>query len=238
MENIQINKTVAQEFYNGASKEVKKALETLIGKSALTGRPVGIWCLGVDNTATSIEKWDKNIAPLGVGVITEDAAFIVAPHASVALQWGAMDKAKSQLETDQESFDSETATDAMIMAYKGTNYADEDNVIWDVDGSPAAEWCRQYSNGDIGVGEWDLPAVAPLKLIYEHRDAINGCLRAIGGWKITNGYHWSSTAHPTDVSRALCVAMLDGYVNFLNKNGTLDVRAVSAFHFENFTFKS
>lgn len=224
------------ELFAEQGKTGKALMKKIFGDSVFAERPIGIWCLGVDNTATTIEKWKKGVPPLGVGIVTEDAAIIVAPHATVDLQWGCPGKEKSSLSKDQESFDSKAATDAIIAAYSGVHYESSSDRIYDVDGSPAAEFCRQYSNGDIGAGEWDLPAIAPLQLIQEYRHAVNDCMKTIGGYKLNSGWYYSSTER--DDNSALCVNMLNGVMLYFDKYTSYYVRAVSAFHFENFTFKS
>ena len=137
-------------------------------------------------------------------------------------------EAKKPLITDIESFDSKAATDAMIEAYAGTFYRDKDaDNPWDVEGAPAAELVRRYEYGSRGAGEWDLPTVAQLKVMYEHRKEINKCMLAIGGHRLRGAWHWSSIGK--DESFAWCVGMDNGYTHFNDKYYTSPVRAVSAF---------
>lgn len=232
MENktITIERSLARATYNAGNKDVKKALETLIGKSALVGTPPGIWCLNDKNELLAPADWRECHSPVGVVVVTEETSFVVGLHASVSLQWGAMDKAKSPLVTDRKSYDSKAATDAMFAAYGGAFYEDNDGKIWNVKGAPAAEWVRRYSVGHIGVGSWDLPTVAQLLLMHKHRDEINDCIKAIGGYKLTPGRCYSSIAHSNDSRLAFSVYMSDGNVHGGYKCNRHSVRAVSAFY--------
>jgi hypothetical protein len=191
---LTIDKNLAQEAYASGGKDVKKALESLIGKSALIGTPLGIWCLNDKNELITAKEWNASHSPVGVVIVTEETSFVIGLHASVTLQWGAMDKAKCSLVCNKESYDAKTATDAMIAAYAGAHYEDGDGKIWNVDGSPAAEWCRKHSAGHIAAGSWDLPTVAQLLLMRKHRDEINDCIIAMDGYKLTSNYHWSSIA--------------------------------------------
>lgn len=226
-EQLTAEKQAVIALYNSEKKSGRELMERIFGVSAFKPRPIDVWCLGTDGAMVKPEEWDSSYESQGVLVVTEETAFIVAPHASVALQWGALGKAKSDLVTDKETFDSKAATDAMIAAYAGTHYEDNDGKIWDVYGAPAAEWCRAYSHGSIGAGGWDLPTIAQLKAMHAHRDEINECLMAIRGYRLAPGAYWSSIGN--DTRSAWYVGMNDGYTDWFNKDGRDNVRAVSAF---------
>lgn len=187
----------------------------------------GVWCLSTSGERVAAGDWKPEMHPQGVLLVTEKASFLIGLHANSALKFGAMELSKSPLVADKESFDSKSATDAIIAAYAGQYYQDPDDRIWDVYGAPAAELCRQYSLGNRGAGDWDLPTVAQLLAMYEHRDEINDCLMAMGGRKLTPGWYWSSIEHSSDF--AWYVGMYDGSVGNDGKYGYHHVRAVSAF---------
>lgn len=228
-DKITIETSAAREIYNSVPQDGKIALERLLGRSVLTELPLGVWCLTTDGSRHTPEEWNKGLQAQGVLVVTETMAFIVAPHASVALQWGAMGKEQSQLITDKDSNDAKAATDAMLKAYKGTIYEDKDDNIWNVEGAPAAEWVRAYSYGSIGVGQWDLPTITQLKAMHTYRNEINDCLKAIGGYKLTPSFHWSSIGYADNSKGAWAVGTSNGDVGWIDKSDISNVRAVSAF---------
>lgn len=220
-------KAVVQGVYDSSDINGQQAIERIFGAGAVKRYPPGIWCLATDGSLVKANEWNLKLEPQGVAVITEKPAFIVALHASAALQFGAMDQVKSDMVRDIESYDSKAATDAIIAAYKDTHYQDGDGKIWDVYGAPAAEFCREYSLGNIGAGDWDLPTKAVLDIISENRDDINDCIMAMGGYRLTGGAYISSIEK--DDNTAWCVGMGNGDTYYYYKLNTYYVRAVSAF---------
>lgn len=59
-------------------------------------------------------------------------------------------------------------------------------------GAPAAGWCRDYSKGCKGVGEWYLPAAGEMNIIVTNKDAINTALNIISGETLDNWTHTST----------------------------------------------
>ena len=228
-EQLTVEKQAVVGMYNSENKAGRTVIERIFGVSVFKPRPVGVWCLGTDGKMYPAGEWNNTFLSQGVLVVTEETAFIIAPHVNVALQWGAMDKAKSALVSDTESLDSKAATDAMIAAYKDTHHEDNDGKIWDVYGAPAAEFCRSFSHGNIGAGSWDLPTITQLKIMHEKLDEINECLLSMDGYRLTAGWYWSSISNENNPRSAWCVAILYGGVSNGNKFGTHYVRAVSAF---------
>ena len=87
---------------------------------------------------------------------------------------------------------------------------------------PAFVWCRNKGN------DWYLPAKKELKTIYKNKSKINQTLSVNIGEELKDGYcYWSSTED--NEFRAWYVRMCDGFTGDYNKNGSLCVRAVSAF---------
>ena len=65
-----------------------------------------------------------------------------------------------------------------------------------ITGCPVAEYCRAYSRGCKGAGQWYLPARDELNIIVNNVDAINEDLDKISGEPIislSDGGLWSST---------------------------------------------
>ena len=85
----------------------------------------------------------------------------------------------------------------------------------------AAKWCR-----DKGTS-WYLPAKNELKAIYNNKDKINNSLTKVGATTLKGDWYWSSTEE--NEFRAWYVYMPDGYTDYNIKDGSLCVRAVSAF---------
>ena len=234
MQELKVKGSVVNKVYGTESPEGQKAIERLLGADVIASimkrYPVGVWCLGLDKSIKTASEWNKLDQSQGVLVVTENTAFVVAPHASVALQWGPADTSNKYTIKDESSFDSKAATDAIVAAYNDSRYSSTSGKIYDVYGAPAAEWCRQYAHGNILAGEWDLPTVAQLKVMSENRDEINECFMAMGGYRLTPGWYWSSIEKDESVAR--CVYMSNGYVNLDYKKYYYYVRAVSAFPVE------
>ena len=233
MKDLKAKCSVLADVYNTESPEGKKAIERLFGAEVVRPivkmPPLGVWCLTTDKELVKPEDWSKEMNPQGVLLVVDGAAFVVALHASAVLQWGAMEQTNCDLVYDRESYDSKKATDAMIAAYKDSYYKSPSGELWDVYGTPAAEFARQYSYGNIGAGEWDVPTVRQLSDIQGNRDEINRCITAMGGFRLPAGYHWSSVAK--DKTSALVVDVFDGDDDDLDKDFSYLVRAVSAFQF-------
>lgn len=198
-------------------------------------RPLGVWCLTKDHRAfkaADIEtKWNRDDL-LGVGVVTDDLAFIVHPGPSVMLPWGNPDVAiDAPVLFDTDSMDFETATRAIVAAHEGVKSKWCDDDRFEYVGAPAAQWCR-----DLPGGNWHMPTLRTLKSISEHIGQINECLQAFGCHIVAPNYHWSSTVNKDNPRCAFVVGMNNGDVCCNFKNYSSCVRAVSTFHFEDFKF--
>lgn len=60
-------------------------------------------------------------------------------------------------------------------------------------GSPAAEFCANYSCGARGKGFWWIPSFGEMDLMYRNKTAINNCLQICGGEELPNEWHWTIT---------------------------------------------
>ena len=58
---------------------------------------------------------------------------------------------------------------------------------------PAFEYVNSYKTDGTKAGDWYLPAMGELNAIYQNKDALNTALGKIGGTKLLNSYHWSSS---------------------------------------------
>ena len=112
--------------------------------------------------------------------------------------WGGYNKTVSGIKTTNSSSDAITDfagssnTDQIISQLKGTT----DSYSSYYTGAPAAEYCRAYSKGCKGVGEWYLPSVGEMNILATNKDAINEALTKISGKSLgLNLYIWTSTQY-------------------------------------------
>lgn len=110
--------------------------------------------------------------------------------------WGGYGKTVSNIVTTTESasarsdFAGSSNTDQIITQLKDTT----DGYSRYYTGAPAAEYCRAYSKGCKGVGEWYLPAAGELIVLVTNKDTINEALTKISGETLGSlPYTWTST---------------------------------------------
>lgn len=246
MKKLRLSEERAKALYKDASPVERAILEDTFGIEALIKkgesfvciypRPQGVWCLTKDHRAIKPSS-GVPVRPcpddmLGVGVVTEDLAFIVHPEPSVVLQWGNPDTSiDAPALFDTDSMDFETTTRAIVAAHEGIKTKWRDDDRFEYVGAPAAQWCR-----DLPGGNWHLPTLRILKAMSEHIGQINECLRAFGCHIVAPDYHWSSIVKKNDPRCAFVVLMHYGSVDYYSKDCYICVRAVSAFHFEDFKF--
>ena len=236
MKTLKITEAQAKELYNDSSASLKKLLEEHFGKLAFTQRPIGIWILTEDKRALTPEVFKamgNKPLPIGVGVSTEETAFIVSPFVTQVSPFGAKSVTDyDDIAYDESSYDNESATDAVRRAHNGVEFN-----IWDDDrfpacGAPAADSCPDECFGL----RWVLPTLATLKVLSREIKGVNKALYAAGLPVALPGWHWSSTVNQQDKDTAFVVCLDDGNVSYYAQDGNFYVRAVSAFHFEDFEF--
>lgn len=236
MKTLKITEAQAKELYNDSSASLKKLLEEHFGKLAFTQRPIGIWILTEDKRALTPEVFkamDNKPLPIGVGVSTKETAFIVSPFTTKVLPFGAKSVTDyDDIVYDNETYDNEAATDAVRRAHNGVEFN-----IWDDDrfpacGAPAADSCPDECFGL----RWVLPTLATLKVLSREIKGVNKALYAAGLPVVLPGWHWSSTVNQQYKDTAFVVALNCGNVYRSSQNDGNYVRAVSAFHYEDFEF--
>lgn len=236
MKTLKITEAQAKELYNDSSASLKKLLEEHFGKLAFTQRPIGIWILTEDKRALTPEMFkamDNKPLPIGVGVFTKETAFIVSPFTTQALPFGAKSVTDyDDIVYDKETYDNEAVTDAVRRAHNGVEFN-----IWDDDrfpacGAPAADSCPDECFGL----RWVLPTLATLNVLSREIKGVNEALYAAGLPVVLPGWHWPSTVNQQDKDTAFVVDLDDGNVSYNSQNYRNYVRAVSAFHFEDFEF--
>ena len=217
----------AQDIYKTADVSVKELLEVNFSKQELIGRPIGVWCLTKDKKAVKAEDWKDGYEPIGVGVVTQDTAFIVHLEPQAALPFGSTDvKGYADVVYNTETYDNLTATASILLAHNGVKGKLWENGKFPFVGSPAAEYCIMQ-NGY-------LPTLATAKVITKNIKEINEAMIAVDG-AVVCGWLWTSTVNKE--SKCSFVVYTDtGYVGNGDRGSTNNARAVSAFHFEDFEF--
>ena len=234
MNNIKVTKQELMELYANSSEETQARLRTIFGEETFVSRPIGFWIITSDQKALTVEAYealDDKPLPIGVGVSTPEASFIVSGLPTVVLPFGA--KAVRNYDAvayDQDTYDNEAATDAIRKAHSGIQFN-----IWDDDrfpavGAPAADYCPD----DWAGLEWSLPTLATMKIISRETGNINAALAAAGLPVLLPGYHWTSTVNRDNEDTAFVVVLSLGNVDDIGMLNGSYVRAVSAFHFEDF----
>ena len=100
----------------------------------------------------------------------------------------------------------------------------EENLNWE----DAQKWCKENGGGDESVDN--------LRLLAKYREPINKALEALGK-EILGGWIWSNErAYINPSNCAFVVYLDDGDVSNYCQDDFYYVRAVSAFHFEDFEF--
>lgn len=236
MNNIKLTKQELMELYANSSEETQARLRTIFGEETFVSRPIGFWIITEDQKALTVEAFkalDDKPLPIGVGVSTPEASFIVSGLPTVALPFGA--KAVRNYDAvayDQDTYDNEAATTAIRQAHSGIQFNIWDDERFPAVGAPAADFCPD----DWAGLEWSLPTLATMKIISREVGNINAALATAGLPVLLSGYHWTSTVNRDNENTAFGVLLRDGYVYFSVLDNTYYVRAVSAFHFEDFEF--
>lgn len=236
MSNIKITQQELMELYANSSEETQARLRTIFGEETFVSRPRGFWIITEDHKALTVEAF-KALAekplPIGVGVSTPETSFIVSGLPTVVLPFGAKSvRNYDAVAYDQDTYDNKVATDAIRKAHSGIQFN-----IWDDDrfpavGAPAADYCPD----DWAGIKWSLPTLATTKIISREVGNINAALAAAGLPVLLPGYHWTSTVNRDNENTAFVVILCDGSVDFIDVINYICVRAVSAFHFEDFEF--
>ena len=195
-----------------------------------------MWILTEDRRALTVDAYealeDKPLS-IGVGVSTKETAFIVSPFTTLTLPFGAKSVADyDDIVYDKETYDNEAVTDAVRRAHNGVEFNIWDDGRFPACGAPAADSCPD----DCFGLRWVLPTLATLKVLGREIKGVNEALYAAGLPVVLPGWHWSSTVNQQDKDTAFVVYLHLGSVSNCIQNGYFYVRAVSAFHFEDFEF--
>lgn len=206
-------------------------------------RPLGVWCLTENYRAIKPTEWeDKNNGEhcIGIGVVTEQTAYIVSLSPCQSLPLGSTKVTDyPAICYDKETYDNLAVTNAFLEAQVNCK---EDVSYWCDDkrfpyrDCPAIDLLPEPIANSFGVIGWVLPTLATMKDIAQRIVDINAAIFAVGGMVISPYYHWTCTVNQDDKECAFGVGTSSGGVGGDDMAYDGYVRAVSAFHFENFKF--
>lgn len=206
-------------------------------------RPLGVWCLTENYRAIKPADWESmnnGEHCIGIGVVTEQTAYIVSLSPCQSLPLGSTKVTDyPAICYDKETYDNEAVTSAFLEAQCSGK---EDVSYWSDDkrfpyrDCPSIDLLPDPIVNSFGVISWVLPTLATMKDIAARIEDINDAIFTVGGMVISPYYHWTCTVNQDDKECAFVVSTGSGYVYNGNMRNSSDVRAVSAFHFENFKF--
>ena len=184
----QIKEIVAQAIAAANSCKCNAITDDECSDKAVAPRPLGVWCLTENYRAVKPMEWEKQNNGeqcIGIGVITEETAYIVSLVPSSALPLGSPKvKEYPDICYDKKTYDNEAATEAFLDAQ--TNL--DDNVFYWADDkrypyrdSPAIDNLPAPIMSSFGTISWVLPTLATLKDIASRIGDINAAIFAVGG---------------------------------------------------------
>ena len=154
--------------------------------------PNGIYIYDKNNDYYTKEQWTAagktSEDAVGVGVVTDNAQFVISPDQYYGLKYQTSDTVISNIVTI------EGHEDIARKDYRGKSNTNE--MIRSVGSAvvPAAEYCNGYSflNGQKGY----LPGVGEWRETYYNKSEVDACMSLIGGAAvIANSYYWASTQY-------------------------------------------
>lgn len=239
----QIKEIVAQAIAEAYSCKCNAITDDECSDKAISSRPLGVWCLTENYRAIKPTEWEKQANGeqcIGIGVITEKTAYIVSLIPTPSLPLGSTKVTKyPDICYDKETYDNEAVTEAFLEAQTS---CEEDVFYWADDKRYPFRDCPAIDNlpapimSSFGTISWVLPTLATMKDIASRIADINAAIFAVWGIVISPYYHWTCTVNKDDKESAFVVRSYDGNVLSDSMLNYYDVRAVSAFHFENFKF--
>ena len=97
---------------------------------------------------------------------------------------------------------------------------------------PAWEWVNAYPKNDSLPGDWYMPTVAELCMLYRVKSTVNAALEKAGGTKIavSSSFYWSSSQYSSLSTSVWHVGLHNGNVSFKEKEGEDKVCCIRAFN--------
>lgn len=239
----QIKEIVAQAIAAANSCKCNAITDEECSDKAVAPRPLGVWCLTENYRAIKPMEWEKQNNGeqcIGIGVVTEKTAYIVSLIPTPSLPLGSTKVTEYPVICyDKETYDNEAVTEAFLEAQAS---CEEDVFYWADDKRCPYSDCPAIDNlpapitSSFGTISWVLPTLATMKDIASRIGDINAAIFAVGGIVVSPYYHWTCTVNKDDNESAFVVDSSNGYVDDSYMCLNISVRAVSAFHFENFKF--
>lgn len=231
--------------------QIKEIIAEVMGQNACrccdvettAPRPLGVWCLTENYRAIKPTDWERmnnGEHCIGIGVVTEQTAYIVSLSPCQSLSLGSTKVTDyPAICYDKETYDNLAATNAFLEAQangkEDVNYWCDDKRFPYRD-CPAIDLFPDPIVNSFGVISWALPTFATMKDIAARIADINDAIFTVGGMVISPYYHWTCTVNQDNKESAFVVYTSRGSVGNVSMYSYNDVRAVSAFHFENFKF--
>ncbi|MBR2031107.1 MAG: hypothetical protein IKJ08_07105 [Alistipes sp.] len=239
----QINEIVAQAIAAANSCKCNAITDEECSDKEVAPRPLGVWCLTENYRAIKPMEWEKQNNGeqcIGIGVLTDKTAYIVSLMPTPSLPLGSTKVTEyPDICYDKETFDNEAVTEAFLEAQTS---CEGDVFYWADDKRYPYRDCPAINNlpapitSSFGTISWVLPTLATMKDIASRIGDINAAIFAVGGIVVSPYYHWTCTVNKDDKESAFIVGSDDGLVISYSMYDDYNVRAVSAFHFENFKF--
>lgn len=239
----QIKEIVAQTMAAANSCKCNAITDDECSDKAVAPRPLGVWCLTENYRAIKPMEWEKQNNGeqcIGIGVITDKTAYIVSLIPTPSLPLGSTKVTEyPDICYDKETYDNEAVTEAFLEAQTS---CEGDVFYWSDDKRYPYRDCPAIDNlptpimSSFGTISWVLPTLATMKDIASRIGDINAAIFAVGGIVVSPYCHWTCTVKKDDKECAFIVHSSLGCVSINLMINYLNVRAVSAFHFENFKF--
>lgn len=239
----QIQEIVAQAIAAANSCKCNAITDEECSDKEVAPRPLGVWCLTENYRAIKPTEWEKQNNGeqcIGIGVVTDKTAYIVSLMATPSLPLGSTKVTEyPDICYDKKTYNNEAVTEAFLEAQTS---CEDDVFYWANDKRFPYRDCPAIDNlpapitSSFGAISWVLPTLATMKDIASRIGDINAAIFAVGGIVLSPYYHWTCTVNKGDKESAFIVISHCGDVNNDNMYNYIDVRAVSAFHFENFKF--
>ena len=239
----QIKEIVAQAIAAANSCKCNAVTDDECSDKEAAPRPLGVWCITENYRAIKPTEWEKQANGeqcIGIGVVTGKTAYIVSLMPTPSLPLGSTKVTEyPDICYDKETYNNEAVTEAFLEAQTS---CEEDVFYWADDKRFPYRDCPAIDNlpapitSSFGTISWVLPTLATMKDIASRIGDINAAIFAVGGIVIFPYYHWTCTVNKDDKESAFIVNSSSGDVGYYNMRNFYDVRAVSAFHCENFKF--
>ena len=150
------------------------------------GAPNGVYILHTNGTLYTREQWKTsyNQDAVGVALVSDNCKFIIGKTAKENLEWGGYGTIINNIETGTNISDVDGD-------YNGKDNTDKIISQLGDGNSPAACYCKNFTfpdgkKGYLGsMGEW--------RNAYYNKLEIDDCMVIIGGSKINDAYHWTSS---------------------------------------------